>query len=62
MTDEEYSKRLEEMSQKGLTGEGFSKEEADEIYRNRIVLPMPPEKRKEYLAWLRAASARMKQQ
>lgn len=41
----------------GLTGEGFTKEEADELLAGFTPPPMTPEERREHLAMLRRAVA-----
>jgi hypothetical protein len=59
MDDEQYKSRLEEMADKGLTGEGFTMEEADDIYAaHKPYVWESPEHRQKYLEWLRAASQR----
>ncbi len=40
----------------GLTGTGFTKEEADELYKDRKKLIMTVEERAKYLDWLKAWS------
>ncbi len=45
----------------GLTGEGFTMEEADEILRDIQPLePMTPEEHREYMAMLRRSAERIK--
>lgn len=37
----------------GLTGAGFTKEEADELFKDRKPIVMTTEERKKYLDWLK---------